>query len=230
MIFRLQKLLFFFIFLLMPLLVFATSQKTQTNLNNAVSNQGDSGQVQSQAKTQIQSSNPSTGVMTQTHAEEKLNIQIQESKPQYSPRSAVAREHMSAVATAVESLVRFAARIETKGIGDQIREIARLQGESEDRVNQSLDKAQQRTKWTKFFIGPNFNGLGEMRKEIERNRLRIQELQKLVFKLQNKGERTALQNQLEILESQNISLQNALKAEERGFSFLGWLFKWIAKY
>ena len=188
----------------------------------------DQSQVENQAQTQT--NNPEVGTMTQTQTEEGLNLQVQESKPEYSPKSDTAKQHMNAVATAVENLVRFSNQVENQGVGDQIREVAKLQGESEDKVNKSLDAAQSRNSFMKFLIGSNYDELEKVRGEINQNQLRIQVLKSIATQMQNAGDKTTLQNEIKVLGQQNTSLQNHLDDTAGGFSLLGWLFRFFSGY
>ncbi len=185
-------------------------------------------QVENQAQTQT--NNPEIGTMTQTQTQEGLNQQIQESKPEYSPKSDTAKQHMNAVTTSVENLVRFSNQVENQGVAGQIREVAGLQGESEDKANRSLDAVQSRNSFMKFLIGPNYNELEKVREEINQNQLRIQKLQRIVTQIQNAGDKTTLQNEIKVLAQQNTSLQNQLDDTAGGFSLLGWLFRFFSGY
>lgn len=195
--------------LLVPLFVFA---QQNSNAN--------------QVQAQNQVSNPDAGVASTERIQEEVNS----SKPEYSPRSETAKSHMSEVATAVESLVRVGSRIPDAGIGDQVREIAKAQGESEDKVNKALDKASERKSAVKFFLGADYKQLKEVKKEMEQNRLRIQELQKLMLQVTDEADKTELQSQISTLEAQNTLLQDRVESETDGFSLMGWLFKLIYKY
>jgi len=193
-----------------------------------ISSQGSNGQ--NREETQTQTNNPDTGVMTQEQERTELQVELQESKPSYTPRSQMAQQHMSQVALAVENMIKLASRLGYSGTGDQIRVIARSQGESEDNVNQALDKAQTRSRFAKFFVGPNYKELKEAKQEIEQNRLRIQELNQIMSQISNETDKTELANQIEILEQQNTVLQNNLDEVTSGFSLFGWLSKIVNKY
>jgi len=64
---------------------------------------------------------------------------------------------------------------------------------------------------------------------LEQNRLRIQELQQLQTQLKNTGDQTVIQNAIQALEQQNVSLQNRLDTENKTFSLFGWLVKSLTK-
>ncbi len=155
---------------------------------------------------------------------------IKAAKPDYNPRSEVAREHMSDVAKAVEELVRFSDRTENPGIGEQVREIAQAQGESEDKANEAIDEAEDRGGFAKFFIGADYKELKKIKQEMQQNENRIQELNKLMNQLENESDQQELQEQIRLLKGKNTELSDYLEEETSGFSLFGWLFKWINKY
>lgn len=110
-----------------------TSQGNSTATDTASTNAGS--QTQSENRIQTQTSNPGVGTMTQEQTEAKIQEQITESKPEYSPRNEKATERMSKVAVAAEQLIRVSNRIENQGIGDQIREAAQTQTKNQDKIN-----------------------------------------------------------------------------------------------
>ncbi len=159
-----------------------------------------------------------------------LEDQVQEAKPKYNPRSEVARQHMSEVARVVEELILFSDRLTDRGLGEEIREVARDYSAAEDKVNRAFDKAGERGNVIKFLIGPNYKQLKEIKQEIQQNQVRIQKLQRIMAQVENEADKTELQNKISLIESQNVNLQNQLKEATSGFSLFGWLFKLIYKY
>jgi hypothetical protein len=220
-----------FVFLVLPGFVYA--QQNQNQAGQTATDQGMSqtqSQTQTQTQTQAQTNNPGVGTMTQEQVRQTIQEQLQENMPEYSPRSEVAYQHMSQVAVTAENLVRFSERVENQGLGSQIREVARLQVESEDRVNQSIDNAQGKNSYLKFMFGPNYDELAKIKKEMEQNRLRIQEMNQILSQIQNEADRTALQSEIATMEEQNTALQEQLNELEDGFSLFGWFSRLINGY
>lgn len=143
----------------------------------------------------------------------------------YNPRSDTARNHMSIVAKTVENLLQFAERANDPGIGEEIREIARAQGESSDKIAEDQDKISERSTWKEFFIGPDYKKIQELKQEKDQIRERVRELNQIRTQLQNEGDQTELQNQIKLLEMQATSLENYINSEEETFSLFGWLVK-----
>ncbi len=112
---------------------------------------------QDQAKNQIKVSNEDESTINnEDEDQEKIKKEIQQSKPSYNPRSDAARQHMSIVAKTVEGLIAESYQIENKGLGDQIREVARAQSDSADKTNQAIDNAKGRGALLKFLLGPDY--------------------------------------------------------------------------
>lgn len=155
---------------------------------------------------------------------------VKEAKPDYNPRSQTAREHMSDVAKAVEELVRMSDRTEDPGIGDQVREIAKAQGESEDKANEAIDNAEGRGAALKFFLGADYKELKKVKKEMQENENRVRELNGLMDQIENESDKQGLSEQIRVLEEKNKEFSDYLEEKTAGFSLLGWLFKWINKY
>ncbi len=124
----------------------------------------------------------------------------------------------------------LSANLQDTTIGEQIRVIARNQGESEDVVNQSLEKAQNRRAFAKFFVGPAYSQLKNVKQQIEQNQLRIQQLNQIAAQISNQADQTNLQNQIQILEKQNTDLEEQLNQDTKGFSLFGWLSKLISGF
>lgn len=191
---------------------------------------GESTQNQAENEIQTQTNNPGVGTMTQTELELRIETQIQESKPTYSAKNSESQTRTGAVAKASQNLIRLSYQVENQSEADQIRLIAKEQTANQDRINKALDKADDRTSIAKFFIGPNFGQLENAKQIMEQNRLRIQELNRIMAQISNQGTKTELQNQISILEQENTSLENQITDPESGFSLFGWLVKWIRGY
>jgi len=91
-------------------------------------------QSQTGTRTQTQAGNPGIGSMTREQALERVESQVTDSKPAYTPANSKALEHRSVVANAAELLIRTASRLENQGIGDQIRLVAQTQTKNEDKI------------------------------------------------------------------------------------------------
>lgn len=143
----------------------------------------------------------------------------------YNARSENARLHMSIVAKAVEELLRFGDELDDRTIGEQIREIAQQHGQSVEKIAEDEDTLSQRSGVLKFLIGPDYAAIDEINQQMEQIRNQVRELNQIRTQLQNEGDQTELQNQIQILELQLNSFQNSLNSQEEVFSLFGWLAK-----
>ena len=194
-------------------------------------NPGTGNMNQNQNQNRLQNGNGNgNGNMNQEKNRERVQEEIRNNEQNYSPQNGKITGRAQAVRNAVENLIQLSYQVENEGLASQIRTVAEAQVRSEDVVNDSLDKAFSRTAIAKFFIGPNYQELVKVKQELEQNRLRITELQRIQAQIQNEGLETELQNQITLLEEQNTALQNLLNDAASGFSLLGWLFRWINQY
>jgi hypothetical protein len=134
-----------------------------------------------------------------------------------------AEQHRSAVANFVQSLLQVADR--EGGIGQQVRVIAQQQNQSASTTIQAMEKVQTRSKIKIFFFGSDYKNLGTLRSEMVQTRNRLEQLNRLVENVQNEGDKTELQNQIQTLEQEQIKIESFIKAEEGRFSLFGWLIK-----
>ena len=209
----------------------ATNSDTasQTSSNGNATSTGSS-QTQNQNQVQTQTNNPGAGTMTQEQTEARITEQIQESKPVYVPRNEQALSRMSTVATSAEELIRVSNRIENQGVGDQIREIAQIQSKNQDKINQSIDKAETRTAFAKFFIGANYKELKVAKQSMQENQNKIRELKTLIDQVGTDADKLAIASQIMTLQEENFAIRDQIEKTDDGFSFFGWVNRWFNKY
>jgi len=144
-----------------------------------------------------------------------------------SSRSDTAKKNMSDVAKKVEELLTTESA--QGGIGEQVREVAREQKQAQENIKTELGKIDNRSKLLKSLIGPNYQALKNMQKQMEQNQSRIKELEQLVTQLTNQSDITMVQEAIQALTKQNVLLQDRIVLEEQTRSMLGWLFKLFEK-
>lgn len=212
----------------------STSQSSrasnQTATQSQTNNSGSATQLQNENQVRTQTSNPGIGSMTREEAQTRVEEQVKENKSEYTPKSEKAQARMSAVATAVESLVRTASGLENQGIGDQIRVIAKTQVQNQDKINQSIDKTEKRTSFAKFFIGANYKELKNTNQLMVENKNQIKELQKLMSDLTTDTEKLAIANQIVVLQEEQLQLREQVLDLTDEVSLFGWINRWWNKY
>ena len=189
-------------------------------------------QAQTQVQTQTQTSNPGTGTMTQAQIEEQARIQeeIKTSSPQYTPKNSKGAEQKNIVAIAVEAMLQVANKTENQGVGDQIKIIAQTQSQNQDKIGQSIDKAETRSGFTKFFIGANYKELKLAKQTIVLNQNQIKELEQIMAQLSVDTDKVSIANQIIILQQNQLELKDQIEELSDGFSFFGWINRWKNNY
>jgi len=205
---------------------------TQGSASTSTSTSPGSIQNQSQTSTMTQTNNPGAGTMTQEQARTELQTQLEQNKPTYTPARAGNQARLNAVSTACQNMLTVASRVatENQSLSNEIQTAAQAQIKFQDQVNQSLDKAESRSGFAKFFVGPNYKELGNVKQAMDQNQVQIQKLNQIAAQINNTSDQTELRNQIQILEAQNTSLGEQLKKDVSGFSLFGWLNRWINKY
>ena len=196
---------------------------TQIQQQTQTANQGEDSQIQMQNNEQVQNGS-GTGEQVQNQNQNQEQVQQQNQEQNQAQQGQInAEQHRSAVANFVQSLNGIADR-ET-GIGQQVRTIAQQQNQSASTTIQAMEKVQTRSKVKTFFFGSDYKNLGALRSETVQTRNRLEQLNQLMESVQNEGDQTELQNQIQALEQEQIKIESFVKAQEGKFSLFGWLVK-----
>jgi len=179
-------------------------------------------EVKNQNEVQTKNQGEEQQIQVENQEEEGLDKETASA----SSRSQAAFEYMGAVALKVQELLQLKT---VGGLGEQIREVARLQSQSQDRIQEEIDKLTSKNSALKLLTGPDYRSLKNLKQQIEQNRLRIQELEQLSTQLANKGDLTTIQETIQALTEQNTALEEMVAVEEQTKSLLGWLFKLFVK-
>lgn len=138
-----------------------------------------------------------------------------------------AEQHRSAVANFVQGLLQVAER--DGGIGEQVRTVAQEQNQSASTTIKAMEKVQTRSRVKTFFFGTDYKNLGTLRSEMVQTRNRLEQLNRIMVNVQNEGDKTELQNQIQTLEQEQARMENFIKEQEGKFSLFGWLVKFFSK-
>ncbi|MEI6528418.1 MAG: hypothetical protein WCO10_01965 [bacterium] len=132
----------------------------------------------------------------------------------------VAENHRSEVSKYVQGIVRAAER--DGGIGKQVRDIAREQGSTTDRVKNEMDQIEHRSAVKTFLIGTDYKNIGALRSEIVQTRNRIEQMTRLTENLASSTEKADMLKEIQSLDQSQTKLENFIKANENKFSLFGW--------
>jgi hypothetical protein len=210
------------------ILFLATAKDTKGVQGTA--NQGSQQAVASPTGNQVTNQNQ---IKTKNQGEEQeLQVENQEEENlgtgsgTSESRNQKANEHMSAVAAKVQELLQIRT---SGGIGEQVREVARLQNQAQEQIQTDLGKVQTRSSLMKALIGTDYGATKRLEAQLEQNQLRIEQLEQLMTQLYNQGDITMVQETIQALIQENTSLQEVIAAENQVRSMFGWLFRWFAR-
>jgi len=206
-------------------LVLAADTKAVQNQNM---NQGQNEEMNQEQNTSTagQQNQEQNQEMIQEQNKEQNQEQNQEQNKEQSQKQQGqinAEQHRSTVANFVQSILQIADREE--GIGQQVRVIAQQQNQSATATIQAMEKVQTRNKVKTFLVGTDYKNLGALRSETVQTRNRLEQLNRLMENVQNEGDKTELQNQIQTLEQEQTRIESFIKAQEGKFSLFGWLVK-----
>lgn len=143
-------------------------------------------------------------------------------------RSKIADEHRSAVASFVQGLLDVADRQALGGIGEDVREMAKQQNDTEDKVGPMLDEIKNRSKVKKFFFGADLGVTKEVKKEIMDSQKKLDDLEKAKGLFEGE-DKVQFEMQIKNLK-ENITVVLAdVQAEEEKPSMFGWLKRFFAR-
>ncbi len=164
----------------------------------------------------------------QNQSEMGNQIEVDKEKSQNKNNNVIAIEQRrSEVANAVQELLQIADR--NGGIGQQVRVIAQNQVQNQEELEKSLQQIQNRSKFVKFFVGPNYNEINKAKKILEQNRDQINQLNQIKNEISDQNDIQNLNQQIQVLEQINLEIENFLETSQKGFSLFGWLSKILSK-
>jgi len=181
-------------------------------------------QVQNRAKTQNQGEDSQLMIETREATNlEKTAVGVKSE----SPRSEMAKEKMSDVATQVETLLTN--KTMKGGIGEQVKQVATEQKQAQEQVKSNLNQVENRKGLLKSLIGPDYKALKSMEDQVEANQLRIEKLMELKTQLSNQSDVAMIEATIQALTEQNTQLQETVTDESQSKSMFGWLFRYFVK-
>ncbi len=171
--------------------------------------------VQNAVQTQNQGEESQLQVMT----EEKLGTGAGSSMGK---RSDQAIQHMSEVAKQVQGMLEIRT---IGGIGDQVREVARMQNQAQEKIAEHVMKMETKNQLLKKLFGPDYQSITSLHQLISENTVRIAQLQSLLTQVQNYADRTQIEATIQSIVSQNTALNNLIQEEAQTRSMFGWLLR-----
>jgi hypothetical protein len=219
------------VIIILPALALASQTKAQNG--QATDNSADRAQ---QGETDVVESSPvTTAVPNQSGQANQVQVQTQQQNAgeESQIQNQTATNLSSGVVMAKglqQNLLDVAEVIEKPEVKSRLNQMASEQLVNSSLIEEKIAKAQSRTSFARFFIGPDYYALKEVKQIMEQNQIRIRELEMLQLSLEDKAEISALQTCIQNLESVNLMLDNQLQEQTKGFSLFGWFTKWFSDY
>jgi len=148
--------------------------------------------------------------------ESKLNVKTQEKEQ----LSYSVDESISNVSDQVHQLIETVGA--KGGIGQQVKEIAQNQTKLQDEIKNTFNQLNSRSALSKFFFGSDKKNIQTMTQQIEQNRLLIQQIEDLKLQTKNSEELKQLQETINLMISQNTSLQGKIDQENKSKGIFNW--------
>jgi hypothetical protein len=198
--------------------VMTQTQDPETH-NETVKPQGN--EVKNQVKTQ------NAGEESQLMVNTNESLQASENATGSTNRSAMARQNMSVVAEKVAGLLEF--KEDSKGIGTEVRVIAKAQNQAQNLIKGGLDKLDSRGRMMRALFGTDLKAVKNLNQQMEQNQLRIQQLEELKNQVVNQADETQIEEAIQAMIDQNTALADQIKIEEQTKGMFGWLVRLFVK-
>ena len=113
----------------------------------------------------------------------------------------------------------------------RIQEIATEQIVEQQPVTEAITEVEEEGAVKKFFLGPDYKNLGQLRSSLVHNENQIRKLTQAMNTLtQNGGDASEFADEMEALVAQRKIMQGLISENQEQFSLLGWIFKFMNGY
>jgi len=112
---------------------------------------------------------------------------------------------------------------EKSEIKQDVHQIAEVQTKLQTEIKTDVVRLNSRKKITKFFIGSDKKTIDSIEQKIEQNKTTVQQLGELKLKTKDSDDLVQIQETIDSIESQNISLQNKISKESKITGIFGWI-------
>lgn len=136
-------------------------------------------------------------------------------------------EHRSAIANLATELNKIADR--ESGIGEELREIAKAQNDSKEKVAEAVDKVDNRSGLKTFFLGTDYKNLGVLRSAMVTTDNHISRLMTAKERATDSAIMADLDEQITVLQAEKASIETFIKENEDRFNVFGWFVKLFNK-
>lgn len=138
------------------------------------------------------------------------------------------QEYMNDITTSTKNLLEVANK-ENGEIGAKIKEIVKEQDQNKNEVSKKIDEIQNRSKVKTFLIGTDYNNIGQLKSDMVKTSDQIDQLNGLLDQTKKVENKTAVEDQIKVLEQGQQKIGDLLVANESKFSLFGWFMKLFSK-
>ncbi|MDD3999237.1 MAG: hypothetical protein PHR98_04030 [Candidatus Shapirobacteria bacterium] len=186
------------------------SQERVQTRNPSVSPTGQ--QVQNRNEVQTQNQGEESQLQVKTKESEQLNQEVEES--------------VEKVSDYVHQLIEDRKTTGIKGgIGEKVSEFAQNQQQVQEKIKNSYEQLKNRGQLIRLFVGSDKKMTAALDQLVGENKLRIEELEALKNQTTNLADQTQLQETIDLMLSQNTSLQEKIAKEKQVNGLFGWFLK-----
>lgn len=211
--------IFLSLFILFPIFSLAKNENAPGTLDQEAQGQGtpiQQGTGNSESVTQYQNQNQ----VQNAGEEQQLNNAFQQQSQTSGSGNGALNQKAGQVSKYVHELLN--SETLTGGIGQQVREFAMNQNESQERVLQNMEKIQNRNQFTRFLFGTDRNAIAEMQSEMNRNQTRLLQLANIKEEITNPEDFENVEAYIESLREQNLELAQTIETESQSKGIFGW--------
>jgi hypothetical protein len=197
----------------------------QTGAGTAVRNQSQAADPTGAAAVRAQQQTETVKLRTELTAREQERQQELDQELQ-SVRPAVRNvyQNQNTVRVAVHTLLGLENR--TGGIGRNISAVARDFNNSVQATIRAEERLETRSSFVRFLAGGDDEAAAEILRQTAENRIRIQEMNRLIGECDCDSEtRAFLQEQLQVMTQEQTRLESRAQAEQADRGLFGWLWK-----
>ena len=168
-------------------------------------------------------------VQTQENNQIQMQVQVQTENGELIDVTQVQnqgeeKQNRSNVSEAVHQILNSAENMQG-GIGEQVRVVAQAQNENNLKLEESVKKIQNRNAFSKIVLGPDYKEVNRAETLLAENKTQIEALIQLKDQVAEEENKVVLEEQINLLLNANTEIENVLENSQKGFSFLGWVFK-----
>lgn len=116
-----------------------------------------------------------------------------------------------------------------EGIGDEVRAVAEEEASSTEQATEAMRDLDNEGAIKKFFLGPDFGSLGELRSTLVATENHIDRLTKAQERVTDPAAKTTLESQIAALQDVASSTREFIDAHENTFSLFGWLVRFFSQ-